>query len=125
MPMCKNLIRLLICCLIFLAVSCRHKKPVYSNLRDFGYNGKVRSITTRAYSPLSDFGRELGPPKYTLVQEFNADGNYTTNKIMVNSKIYTYAYEYKDHVATGWTRYGYEEVLILCQNLKAVNTLLL
>lgn len=114
----RHIIRFKILTFLVLAVlGCDSSSAqVYNDLNDYGYKGKITSITTKTYERIGQVQNGWGVTDTsnarTLIRSFNEDGNFT-KKIVINKGIsLLYIYDYSNKTKTGYREIDHNEEVI-------------
>ena len=99
--------------LIFLLATtltgCQTKSQVYNDLNDYGYKGKIKSITTKFYSNILQEKdkweiQDTLIPRTIILNHFNEDGNFTRKTVTSQNNSYQIIYDYSNKIKNGWKK---------------------
>jgi hypothetical protein len=81
----------------------------YNDLNDYGFKGKIKSITTKFYSDIfQEQGnweiQDTSKPKTTISNYFNQDGNFTRKIVTSQYNSYQLIYDYSNKIKQGWKK---------------------
>jgi hypothetical protein len=104
-----NQFKKLIFLLAISLMGCQAKSQVYTDLNDYGYKGKIKSITTKFYSNIVQEKdkweiQDTLTPGTIISNYFNGDGNFTRKIVTLQNISYQLIYDYSDRIKKGWKK---------------------
>ena len=88
---------------------CQTKSQSYNDLNDYGYKGKIKSITTKFYSDIIQEQdnweiQDTSKPRTTISNYFNQEGNFTRKNVTSQNNSYQLIFDYSDKIKKGWKK---------------------
>ena len=105
----KTLNKIVSLFLFIILISCQTQPGVYSDLNDYGYRGKVKSVRFRSYNNIilrqnKWEVKDSLQVSYTMTHTFNEDGNFIESTMKSPNDSYQMIYTYTGKIKTGWQK---------------------
>ncbi len=90
-------------------LGCQTKSQSYNDLNDYGYKGKIKSITTKFYSNIIQKEdrwniEDTSNQRVTITKHFNQDGNFTRKTVKSQNNSYLVVFDYSGNIKKGWKK---------------------
>ncbi len=97
--------------------SCQTQSQVYTDLNDYGYKGKIKSVSTKFYSNINQKNdiweiEDSLNPRTTIINYFNEDGNFTKKVVASKTHSYQLVFEYSGKNKNGWKKIDPNGIII-------------
>jgi hypothetical protein len=82
---------------------------LYNDLNDYGYNGKIKSVSTKFYTDIKKSNRGYAiadtlNPARIFTYDFNGDGNFIKKVVEAKPDSFQIFFYYEGKTKTGWKR---------------------
>jgi hypothetical protein len=100
---------LLLFIFLIFGVSYYLRGQVYNDLNDYGYKGKIKSVSTKFYSDIKKLNTGYAiadtlSPARIFTYDFNGEGNFTKKVVEAKPDSFQILFNYEGKNKTGWKR---------------------
>jgi hypothetical protein len=105
----KGLINISAFLFLTCIVTCQGKSQIYNDLNDYGYKGKIKSISVKFYSNITQQMdkwniKDTLNPRTTIISYFNEEGNFTKKIVTSETNSYQILFDYSGKTKKGWRK---------------------